>query len=197
MLTENTRRKHPFTSATITGTEFVFTQKKTICDAGVGCCSCNDTSHNQSGNDNMTVRPDHLLVTSDVTSVLCTTNSTVRRIIKYFEVDANGNLVGTISTKEQFASKAANSCNTTISTSETCSADAGGQLQDAITVGCNSVGGSCGTTYTKQQWLYCPSTGTPVVFATPGDLVIHNNSVLVGGSSQFAPGTRIGPNGVF
>lgn len=144
-----------------------------------------------------TVKPDHLLVISDVTSVLCTTNSTVRRIIKYWEVDVNGNQVGTISTEEQFASKGANSCNTTINTSETCSPDTGGQLQDAISVGCNSVGGSCGTTFTKQQWLYCPSTGSPVVFATPGDLVIHNNAVTVGGSSQFAAGTRIGPNGVF
>jgi hypothetical protein len=150
-----------------------------------------------SANSPGTVTPDHLLVISDVTSVLCTTNSTVRRIIKYWEVDVNGNQVGTISTKEQFASKGANSCNTTISTSETCSPDTGGQLQDAISVGCNSVGGSCGTTFTKQQWLYCPSTGSPVVFATPGNLVIHNNAVTVGGSSQFAAGTRIGPNGVF
>ena len=141
--------------------------------------------------------PHHLIVISDVTSVACTTNSTVRRIIKYWEVDANGNQIGTISTKEHFASKGPNSCNTTISTSETCAPDAGGQLQDAIFVGCNSVGGSCGTTFTKQQWLYCPSTGIPVVFATPGDLVIHNNSILVGGSSRFPTGTRIGPNGVF
>jgi hypothetical protein len=156
---------------------------------------CSNQTRSPSGP--TTVSPDHLLVISDVTSVVCTTNSTVRRIIKYWEVDANGNQVGTSSTKEQFSSKGANSCNTTISTSETCSPDAGGQLQDGITIGCNSVGGSCGTTFTKQQWLYCPSTGSPAVFATPGDLVIHNNSVLVGGSSQFAAGTRIGPNGVF
>lgn len=51
------------------------------------------------------MRPDHLVVNSDTTSVLCTTNSTVRRIITYSEVGVNGNNVGTISTKEQFASK--------------------------------------------------------------------------------------------
>jgi hypothetical protein len=101
----------------------------------------------------------------------------------------NGNSVGTVSTEEQFASKGTNSCNTTISTSETCSPDSDGVLKDAITVGCNSVGGSCGVTFTKQQWLYCPASGTPVVFATPGDLVIHNNSVTVGGYASFPAGT--------
>jgi hypothetical protein len=44
-------------SAIITGTKFVSTVKKTICDGGIGCCSCLDTSHNQSGNDNMNVTP--------------------------------------------------------------------------------------------------------------------------------------------
>ena len=44
-------------SATITGTKFVSTVKKTICDGGIGCCSCLDTSHNQSGTDNMLVGP--------------------------------------------------------------------------------------------------------------------------------------------
>ncbi|HEY6766413.1 MAG TPA: Ig-like domain-containing protein [Candidatus Sulfotelmatobacter sp.] len=149
------------------------------------------------GSGNGTVTPDHLLVISDITSVSCTSSSnTVKRQIKYWAVDVNGNQVGTEQTKEQFASKGANSCNTTISTSETCSTDVGGQVIDQLFVGCNSVGGSCGTTYTKQQWLYCPPTGTPVVFATPGDVYLHNNSILVGGSSQFAAGTKIGPNGI-
>jgi len=159
-----------------------------------GDYNCPSASGSPSGGG--TVTPDHLLVISDVTSVACTSNNTVKRQIKYWEVDANGNQVGTEQTKEQFASKGPNSCNTTITTSETCSTDAGGQLIDQIFVGCNSVGGSCGTTYTKQQWLYCPSGGTPVVFATPGDLYIHNDSILVGGSAQFSPGTKIGPNGV-
>lgn len=149
-----------------------------------------------SPNGNVSVNaPHHLIVWRDITSVVCTSN-TVKRQITYLEVDVNGHQVGTISTKEQFASKGSNSCHTTIQTSETCSPDAGGQLIDQIFVGCNSVGGSCGTTYTKQQWLYCPSSGSPVVFATPGDLYIHNNSVLVGGSPQFPAGTKIGPNGI-
>lgn len=66
-------------SATITGTKFVSTVKKTICDGGLGCCECLDTSHNQSGNDNMNVAA--LSCTSTVArggSVNCTlTPSTV------------------------------------------------------------------------------------------------------------------------
>jgi hypothetical protein len=145
----------------------------------------------------VTVRvPDHLVVQSDTTAVVCTTNKTVRRDITYSEVDVNGNSVGTISTEEQFASKGTNSCNTTIATSQTCSPDIDGVLTDHIGVGCNSVGGSCGVTFTKQQWLYCPAGGTPVVFATPGDLVIHNNSVTVGGYASFPAGTKISASGI-
>lgn len=149
-----------------------------------------------SANAPVTGTPDHLVVTSDVTSVLCTTNNTLRRIISYSEVDVNGNSVGTISTKEKFDSKGANSCSNNVSTSETCSPDAGGVFQDALTVGCNSVGGSCGFTYTKQKWLYCPPTGAPVVFAAPGDLVVHNNSITVGGDASFPAGTKIGKTGI-
>ena len=140
--------------------------------------------------------PDHLVVQSDTTQVVCTTNGTVRRDITYSEVDASGNSVGTISTEEQFASKGTNTCNTTISTSQTCSPDVGGILTDHIGVGCNSVGGNCGVTFTKQQWLYCPSSGSPVPFATPGDLVIHNSTVTVGGYSSFPAGTKINVSGI-
>jgi hypothetical protein len=140
--------------------------------------------------------PDHLVVQGDTTAVVCTTNKTARRDITYSEVDVNGNSVGTISTEEQFASKGTNSCNTTISTSQTCSPDIDGVLADHIGVGCNSVGGSCGVTFTKQQWLFCPAGGTPVVFATPGDLVIHNNSVTVGGYAPFPAGTKISASGI-
>jgi hypothetical protein len=141
-------------------------------------------------------KPDHLVVQSDTTSVVCSSNGTVRRDITYSEVDVNGNNVGTINTKEQFGSKSANTCNTTINTSETCSPDSGGILTDHLWVGCNSVGGSCGYTYTHQQWLYCPSGGgTAVVFATPGDLVVHNNSVTVSGHASFSTGTKIFADG--
>ncbi len=159
-----------------------------------GACACNYVPEETYLP--ITVTPDHLVVKSDTTSVLCTTNATIRRIITYSEVDVNGNSVGTVSTEEQFASKGTNTCNTTIHTSQTCSPDAGGILQDAITVGCNSVGGSCGATFTKQQWLYCPPSGTPVPFATPGDLVIHNNSVTVGGYASFPTGAIINVNGI-
>jgi len=156
--------------------------------------SCPQSQQKPSAGTNVT--PDHLVVQSDTTSVVCTTNQTVRRDITYSEVDANGKNVGTISTEEQFASKGTNTCNTTIQTSETCSPDVGGILTDHIGVGCNSVGGSCGVTFKTQKWLYCPSGGTPVPFATPGDLVIQNNSVTVGGYASFPPGTKISVSGI-
>ena len=149
---------------------------------------------NGGGSINVKPAPDHLVVQSDTTSVFCTTS--IRRIITYSEVDASGNNVGTINTKEQFGSKSTNTCNTTINTSDTCSPDSGGILSDDLKVGCNSVGGSCGFTYTKQQWLYCPAGGgTPVVIATPGDLVVHNNSITVSGHSSFSTGTKIFADG--
>lgn len=139
--------------------------------------------------------PDHLQVVSDIRSAFSNCPSTARRLITYQEVDVNNNPVGTIHSREQFASKSANSCNTTINTSETCSQDTNGSFTDALSVGCNSVGGSCGVTYTHQQWLWCPGGGKPdVVIATPGDLIIHNDSISVGGNTtQFPAGTEIYP----
>jgi hypothetical protein len=185
-------------SANVSGDGFFDSQviDNSIDPTSNGCFFCNSNSTEQKPTTPVTATPDHLVVTSDVTSVLCTTNNTLRRIISYSEVDVNGNSVGTISTEEQFGSKSANTCNTSIRTSETCSPDAGGVLQDALTVGCNSVGGSCGVTYKNQQWLYCPSTGTPVVFATPGDVVAHNDSITVGGYASFPTGTKIDKTGI-
>jgi integrase len=129
--------------------------------------------------------PDHLRVISDKQQVRSACPTTSRRLIQYQEVDVNNNPAGTVDSKEQFASKSTNTCNNgPVSTTETCSTDLNGVFTDAISVGCNSVGGSCGETLTKQQWLWCPpNAGTPVVIATPGDLIIHNDSISVGGNT--------------
>jgi hypothetical protein len=142
--------------------------------------------------------PDHLKVISDKQQVRSACPTTSRRLIQYQEVDVNNNPAGTVDSKEQFASKSNNTCNNgPVSTTETCSTDLNGVFTDAISVGCNSVGGSCGETLTKQQWLWCPpNAGTPVVIATPGDLIIHNDSISVGGNTAgFSTGTCIYSSG--
>jgi len=141
----------------------------------------------------LTVRkPNHLQVVVDSTGELTACPSTNIRQITYQVVDVSNNPVNDlVSVREQFSNKSANSCNTTVHTTETCTVIGGGSFTDALTVGCNSVGGTCGFTYTHQQWLWCSSTG--VVIATPGDLVVHNNAITVGGSIYFAPGTYIYP----
>jgi hypothetical protein len=58
------------------------------------------------------------------------------------------------------------------------------------------VGGSCGVTFTQQQWVFCRSDGASVVFATPGDLVIDNNAITVSGYSSFPTGTKIYATGI-
>src|SRR5439155_16012318 len=86
--------------------------------------------------------PDHLVVLSDNTSPAdCMNCTTVARVIRYSEVDANEKNVGTISTKEQFASIGTNTCNVNVNTSQTCAPDKGGVLKDTLFVGFNSVGG--------------------------------------------------------
>ena len=142
---------------------------------------------------------DHLVVQNDTTKVVCTSSSnTVRRRISYSEVDANENTIaGDVSVKEQFATMGVNTCNTNIRTTQTCTTTTGGFLGDQLFVGCNSVGGSCGFTYTNQQWLWCPASGsTPVVIAAPGDLVVHNDSVTVSGCTKFPMGTKIKASGI-
>jgi hypothetical protein len=149
------------------------------------------------GGDNVNA-PDHLKVLSDKYQSKSTCPTTVRRLITYQEVDVNNASVGTVQSKEQFGSKSANTCNNgNPSTNETCSTDLNGQFIDQLWIGCNSVGGSCGVTYTHQQWLSCPPGGAAaVVIATPGDDIVHNDSVSVGGNTAgFAAGTCIYASG--
>ena len=84
-------------------------------------------------------------------------------------------------TKKQFESKSANTCNTKITTSESCSGTPSGIIHDSLTVGCNSVGNGCGYTYTKQQWVWCNGTSEPVI-GTVGDSVVHDDAISVDGS---------------
>lgn len=125
--------------------------------------------------------PAQLLVIGDTTTFATNCPNTKIRILAYQIQDTNGNdLIGDVQTKEQFASKGTNTCNTTIGTSETCSGTPGGIIHDTLTVGCNSVDNGCGYTYTKQQWVWCNGTTNPVI-GTVGDLVVHDNAISVGG----------------
>src|SRR5713226_1892399 len=141
-------------------------------------------------------KPHHLKVLSDTYQSRSACPTTVRRLITYQSVDVNNAPVGTDSTKEQFGSKSANTCNNGApGTNETCSEDPDGIFTDQLWIGCNSVGGSCGVTYTHQQWLWCPpGGGAAVVIATPGDDIVHNDSISVGGNTAgFPAGTYIYP----
>jgi hypothetical protein len=140
--------------------------------------------------------PHHLKVLSDTYQAASACPTTARRLIEYQEVDINNAPVGTIQSKEQFASISANTCNNgNPGTSTNCSADPDGVFTDAQSINCNTVGGSCGLTAKKQQWLWCPANGgAPVVIATPGDIILHNDSISVGGNTAgFPSGTYIYP----
>ena len=118
--------------------------------------------------------------------------TTLKRVISYQVVDASKQSITIpLQVHEQFGSKDSNTCNTSITTGETCYSISNGVIGDVMTVGCNSVGGSCGFTYTHQQWVWCSSAGD-VIIATPGDLIVHNNSISVGGNTTgFPAGTEI------
>src|SRR5579885_2621717 len=58
--------------------------------------------------------------------------------------------------------------------------------------GCNSVGGSCGFTYTQQQWIFCEGPAS-FVLATIGDLVVQNNSISVAGTTSSLKGRVFKP----
>jgi hypothetical protein len=142
--------------------------------------------------------PDHLKILSDLFQSSSACPLTFRRLITYQSVDLNNNPVGTIQTKEQFASVSTNTCSSgTLNTTLTCTTDPNGIFRDVLFVDCNSVGGSCGITSTKQQWLWCPpGGGAAVIIATPGDLIVHNDSISVGGNtSGFSAGTCIYASG--
>jgi hypothetical protein len=137
--------------------------------------------------------PAQLLVIGDTTTNPTNCPNTKLRILAYQIQDANGNDVTTdVQTKEQFASKSSNTCNTTITTSETCGGTPGGIIHDSLTVGCNSVDNGCGYTYTKQQWVWC-NGATNTVIGTVGDLVVHDNAISVGGSYTSIQGNVIKP----
>lgn len=90
----------------------------------------------------------------DSTGELTACPTTSIRQITYQVVDASNNpVIDLLSVREQFSSKSANSCNTSVQTGETCSPISGGSFTDMLSVGCNSVGGTCGFTYTHQQWV--------------------------------------------
>ena len=137
--------------------------------------------------------PAQLLVIGDTTTNPTNCPNTKLRILAYQIQDANGNdVTANVQTKEQFASKSANTCGNTITTSETCSGTPNGIIHDSLSVGCNSVDNGCGYTFTNQQWVWCNGT-TNTVIGTVGDLVVHDNAISVGGSFTSIKGKVIKP----
>ncbi len=137
--------------------------------------------------------PAQLLVIGDTTTFTASCPNTKVRILAYQVQDSTStDIKSNILTREQFASKSANTCGTTITTSETCSGTPSGIIHDTLSVGCNSVGNGCGFTYTKQQWVFC-NGGTSSVIGTVGDLIVHDNSISVGGSTASIKNKVIKP----
>ncbi len=140
--------------------------------------------------------PDHLEVLSDVTQTAnsCGANNPVVRTISYAVVDINENQVTKImSAGEQFDSISANTCNNGTFGTNSCSnpTSALGGITDNLSIGCNSVGGSCGATLTNQRWFLCNFGGLPI--GSPGTLVVHNDVITVGGRTFFFVGEDIFP----
>jgi hypothetical protein len=157
------------------------------------CPACSVDNVNPQGTTTVPGNPAQLLVIGDTTTTPTNCINTKIRILAYQIQDASGtDIKMNVPTKEQFSSKSANTCNTTITTSETCSDTPEGIIHDQLTVGCNSVGGSCGYTYKGQQWVWCPGGVSKVVW-TVGDLIVHNNSISVNGVFTSLKGRIITP----
>ena len=159
------------------------------------CPACSADNVTPTGTVPVPGNPAQLLVIGDTTTFPTNCPNTKIRTLAYQIQDASSppnDVTMDVPTKEQFAMKSANSCNTAITTSETCTGTPGGIIHDTLTVGCNSVGGSCGYTYSKQQWVWCHE-GISTVIGTVGDLIVHNNAISVNGSFTSIKGTIIKP----
>ncbi|HKR82716.1 MAG TPA: hypothetical protein VJS37_01005 [Terriglobales bacterium] len=170
-----------------------FQQSDTACDI----CSGDEFFASQSVS---TPVPDHLKILSDTITSLSSCSSTKQRIIKYQEVDSTNNVVQGLNIKETFGGFSTNTCNNgTPSTSSTCAPDdAGGQFTDGLTINCNSVGGSCGLTATSQKWVWCKAAGGTQTLGTIGDIILHNDSISVNGStSTRSAGTCVYSDGTY
>lgn len=149
--------------------------------------------------------PDHLIITHDGVSNISACPTTKVRTVLYQIVDANNNfLVAPFQVKEQFDSTGSNSCgNGDLHLTTNCtglSLSAIGAIADTLTVACNSSSDpACGFTLTNQRWLWCPASGGPsVVLGKIGDLIVHNNSISVGGNLIGRPtGTCVFPDGTY
>src|SRR5260370_41487484 len=90
-----------------------------------------------------------------------------------------------MSAGEQFDSISANTCNNGTFGTNSCSnpTSALGGITYNLSIGCNSVGGSCGATLTNQRWFVCNFGGLPI--GSPGTLVVHNDGITVCSRSYF------------
>jgi hypothetical protein len=157
------------------------------------CPACSADDVTPQGSVPVPGNPAQLLVIGDTTTFPTNCPNTKIRIVAYQIQDASSvDFKINIPTKEQFGSKSSNTCNTTITTSEICSDTPSGIIHDTLSVGCNSVGGSCGYTYANQQWVFCKGPASSIL-ATIGDLVVHNNSISVAGTTSSLKGRVFRP----
>ena len=106
--------------------------------------------------------PSYLLCIRDTTTVIANCVQTKVRFVTYqIEDDNNKDFVNDVNTREQFSNTPVSTCGNPISLGLSCTPTPGGVIPDSFTVGCNSVGGSCGFTATHQQWVWCPGGVRP------------------------------------
>jgi len=140
--------------------------------------------------------PHHLKVVSDTHSTIC--GDIVTRALTLQVVDRNGNNVrGIVPIKEKFVDITTNTCGNGNPTASGCSSTnaTNGEFTDHIGVGCNSVGGSCGYSITK-QYLWCPLRRAALPIGTYSGYT-HSNAISVAGvvspPDSMPAGTRIDP----
>jgi len=167
-------------------------------DCDLGGCESNCTEAETEMTEPIQTRvrtPHHLVVVTDELQHIC---SSVKRVITFQIVDRNGNrVVGVVPVKEKFTSISSNTCGNGQPEEIGCSSmnATAGILTDRISIGCNSVGGSCGYDITKQyQW--CPSRRAPVPIGTYSGYT-HSDAVSINGNvmppDSMAPNTVINP----
>jgi len=135
--------------------------------------------------------------TSQTITAGCSPNpSYVARFITYNIVDQNGAAIST-PIKEVFISgPTTNTCNNGASSPTMCTAPSSfQQLTDELTVGCNSVGGTCGYAVTN-QWQTCPTGGTSVPIGTTSWTIQDTSTTITIGSTPYTlPGGNQVPAG--
>jgi len=122
--------------------------------------------------------------------------SFVERFVTYFVVDRNLDSITTPVAEQFVAGPSTNSCGNGPAAPTLCTAPTAlSEFTDRLTVGCNSVGGSCGYSLTN-EWSSCPTGGASVPMgSTSWTIQNSSTSVLIGGVAYTLPGGSMIPIG--